>query len=262
MAGWACLTDSARPRETCSWAAIVATLAAAASAAPARRCGRDERPGGLCPGVHPTPGNAATSNAGFATVKAVLSGDTVVLQGKGAGGVPAPEMQLSLSSLAAPRVSRHPDQKDEVRRPWRSRWAPARDSLRSRALPPSVVAARQPSRLPARPPPLQPFGWASRDFLRRALIGRAVRFKVDYRVDKIARTFGTLWLAGDGAEASESVNLKVSRARCASRAPHRPLRRVASATLSPLAASRWRRSRPRAGRACRPATTRSRGRAR
>lgn len=90
-----------------------------------------------------------------------------MLQGKSAGATAAPELQLSLSSLVAPRVARHPDQKDE------------------------------------------PHGWASRDYLRKALIGRAVRFKVDYRVEKIGRSFGTLWLVGDGPDAAVSVNMKV-----------------------------------------------------
>ena len=49
----------------------------------------------------------------------------------------------------------------------------------------------------------------ARDYLRKALIGRAVRFKVDYRVEKIGRSFGTLWLVGDGPDAAVSVNMKV-----------------------------------------------------
>jgi endonuclease YncB( thermonuclease family) len=115
--------------------------------------------------------NVPIALAGFATVKAVLSGDTVVLQGKATtAGAPPPEMQLSLSSLAAPRLSRHPEARDE------------------------------------------PFGWASREFLRKALIGRPVRFRVDYKVEKIARSFATLWLTGPEGPEAESVNLKVARA--------------------------------------------------
>lgn len=56
--------------------------------------------------------------AGFGNVKAVLSGDTVVLLGAAKGSAPPPEMQLSLSHLSAPRVSRHPEAKDEVSIAW------------------------------------------------------------------------------------------------------------------------------------------------
>ena len=53
---------------------------------------------------------------GFATVKAVLSGDTLVLIGTAQRpGAAPPELQLSLSHLSAPRLSRHPEQGDEVR---------------------------------------------------------------------------------------------------------------------------------------------------
>ena len=84
-----------------------------------------------------------------------------------AAGVAAPEMQLSLSGVMAPRLSRHPDQRDE------------------------------------------PFGWASREFLRKMVIGRAVRFRVDYRVEKISRSFATLWLMGSDGPEPASLNDKV-----------------------------------------------------
>lgn len=58
---------------------------------------------------------------GFATVKAVTSGDTLVLHGDVKHGKP-PEMQLTLSSLMAPRMARGPAAKDEVRA--RARHAP------------------------------------------------------------------------------------------------------------------------------------------
>jgi staphylococcal nuclease domain-containing protein 1 len=102
-------------------------------------------------------------------VKGVLSGDTVILQGTAPRpGAPAPELQLSLAHLSAPRISRHSDQRDE------------------------------------------PFGWPSREFLRKALVGRQVRFKVDYKVEKIGRSFATLWLT-DGSLGPESVNVAVAR---------------------------------------------------
>lgn len=38
------------------------------------------------------------------------------------------------------------------------------------------------------------YGWQSREFLRKMVIGQVVKFKVLYKVDAISRTFGTLEL--------------------------------------------------------------------
>ncbi|CAI5724755.1 unnamed protein product [Peronospora farinosa] len=50
--------------------------------------------------------------SGHATVKAVLSGDTLVLMGTATNG-PPPELMLTLSSLQAPRLARSPEQINE-----------------------------------------------------------------------------------------------------------------------------------------------------
>lgn len=50
---------------------------------------------------------------GTAIVKAVVSGDTLILQGRATNG-PPPERSLSLSSLQAPKVSRGPNSPEEV----------------------------------------------------------------------------------------------------------------------------------------------------
>ncbi|KAJ8611654.1 hypothetical protein CTAYLR_007898 [Chrysophaeum taylorii] len=50
--------------------------------------------------------------AGYATVKSVPTGDTVVLMGRAAKG-PPPELQLSLSGVIAPRLARGPSMVDE-----------------------------------------------------------------------------------------------------------------------------------------------------
>ena len=52
---------------------------------------------------------------GTAVVKCVVSGDTIILQGRAVNG-PPPERQLSLSSLLAPKVARGPQSPEEVRR--------------------------------------------------------------------------------------------------------------------------------------------------
>lgn len=40
------------------------------------------------------------------------------------------------------------------------------------------------------------FGWESREYLRKMVIGKVVKFKVLYKVDAISRTFGTLEVNG------------------------------------------------------------------
>jgi hypothetical protein len=64
--------------------------------------------------LHPSRSNLSLLTAGTGVIKAVLSGDTVVLQGVARPGTPAPEMQVSLSGLMAPKMSRHPEARDEV----------------------------------------------------------------------------------------------------------------------------------------------------
>jgi len=51
--------------------------------------------------------------SGNATVKAVISGDTIVLLGNSTNG-PPPELMLTLASLQAPRLARTAEQHDEV----------------------------------------------------------------------------------------------------------------------------------------------------
>ncbi|RHY98192.1 hypothetical protein DYB37_003957 [Aphanomyces astaci] len=104
--------------------------------------------------------------SGNATVKAVISGDTVVLVGAASSNGPPPEIMLTLSSLQAPKLARTAEQTDEVC-----------------LSPPQCV----------------------REFLRKLLIGKPVRFKVDYRVSVINRDFGSVYLNG------ENVGLTVAR---------------------------------------------------
>jgi staphylococcal nuclease domain-containing protein 1 len=48
--------------------------------------------------------------SGRAIVKAVISGDTVVLRGKSSGGISPPEMVLSLSHVNAPVLAKDNEQ--------------------------------------------------------------------------------------------------------------------------------------------------------
>eukprot|EP00922_Rhytidocystis_sp_ex-Travisia-forbesii_P071159 GHVS01106201.1.p1 GENE.GHVS01106201.1~~GHVS01106201.1.p1 ORF type:complete len:936 (-),score=126.12 GHVS01106201.1:359-3166(-) len=78
--------------------------------------------------------------SGIATVKQVISGDTLVLVGTPKGG-PPPEKQLTLSSVMAPRVA------------MKSLTKQIED---------------------------EPYGWPSREFMRERVIGKTVEFKVEY----------------------------------------------------------------------------------
>lgn len=55
----------------------------------------------------------STMASGTATVKAVISGDTLVLVGAATNG-PPPELVLTLASLQAPRLARSPEASNEV----------------------------------------------------------------------------------------------------------------------------------------------------
>ena len=52
------------------------------------------------------------SSVAYATVKAVPSGDTLILQGQPTKG-PPPELQLTLASIIAPRIGRTDGANDE-----------------------------------------------------------------------------------------------------------------------------------------------------
>ena len=51
---------------------------------------------------------------------------------------------------------------------------------------------------------LQPFAWQSREYLRRLLIGKEVKFAVEYKVPVSGREYGTVWTKVNGEE--KSVN--------------------------------------------------------
>ncbi|DBA04877.1 TPA: hypothetical protein N0F65_006879 [Lagenidium giganteum] len=106
--------------------------------------------------------------SGTATVKAVLSGDTLVLMGAAKNG-PPPELMLTLSSLNAPRLARSPEASNE------------------------------------------PYAWVSREFLRKRVIGKQVRFKVEYRVAAINRDFGSVWITKDNGK-EENLCVVMARA--------------------------------------------------
>lgn len=103
-------------------------------------------------------------STGFATVKEVLSGDTLVLIGPPKNG-PPPEIRLNLANLQAPRLALRSGSEEQA------------------------------------------FAWQSREFLRKLCIGKNVAFKIEYVVNAIGRTFGTVSLSP-----TENLNVMVARA--------------------------------------------------
>lgn len=58
---------------------------------------------------------------------------------------------------------------------------------------------------------MQPYAWASREFLRTLAIGKTVRFKVEYRVAAINRDFGAVWLPPNARGVEENLCVIVAR---------------------------------------------------
>lgn len=93
-----------------------------------------------------------TYYSGFAMVKAVHSGDSLVLAG--AGGPDAPEKVITLTGVLAPKFGRGKNASDE------------------------------------------PYAWEAREYLRKHVIGKQVKFTVQHTHDASGRDYGTVTLAG------------------------------------------------------------------
>jgi staphylococcal nuclease domain-containing protein 1 len=106
-------------------------------------------------------------STGIGIVKQILSGDCLVIRGQPKGG-PPPERTLALSNVVAPRLAKRPTQSTQ-------------ESNRD-----------------------EPFAWQSREYLRRLLIGKEVKFAVEYKVPVSGREYGTVWTKVNGEE--KSVN--------------------------------------------------------
>lgn len=101
----------------------------------------------------------APLETGRAFVKAVPSGDTVVLQVLTTGAEKRPDITLSLSSLTAPRLGR---------------YAPSQNPVKDQA-----------------------FAWESRDFLRELVIGKVVSYVIENKNPKNNRDYGLIYLGED-----------------------------------------------------------------
>eukprot|EP00948_MAST-09A_sp_MAST-9A-sp1_P002834 g2834.t1 len=100
------------------------------------------------------------TGSAFGIVKSVTSGDTVVLRSNDG----KTELSLSLSSIIAPRLAR------------------SSGNSGSSANVESTNSGDE------------PMAWEAREFLRKLCIGKPVRFKVEYHVQQINRSFGWVTL--------------------------------------------------------------------
>ncbi|XP_064077337.1 staphylococcal nuclease domain-containing protein 1-like [Macrobrachium nipponense] len=91
-------------------------------------------------------------------VKQVLSGDAVIVRGQPKGG-PPPERQINFSNVVAPRIARR-----------------------------AIGSASE--------TPDEPYGWESREFLRKKVIGKEVLFTVETKTPT-GREYGTIYLGKD-----------------------------------------------------------------
>ena len=49
----------------------------------------------------------------------------------------------------------------------------------------------------------QPYAWEAREFLRKMLVGKEVRFVVDHANKASNREYGSIWLAADGRNVTD-----------------------------------------------------------
>ncbi|KAK8384015.1 hypothetical protein O3P69_016033 [Scylla paramamosain] len=104
-------------------------------------------------------------------VKQVLSGDAVIVRGQPKGG-PPPERQINFSNVVAPRTAR-----------------------RATNNAPETVD--------------EPYGWESREFLRKKVIGKEVLFTVETKTST-GREYGAIYLGKDVASGENLTETMVS----------------------------------------------------
>ncbi|XP_071791896.1 staphylococcal nuclease domain-containing protein 1-like isoform X2 [Asterias amurensis] len=92
-------------------------------------------------------------------VKQVLSGDAVIIRGQPKGG-PPPERQICLSNITAPKMARKANPNIE-------------NSVQTQD---------------------EPYAWEAREFLRKKLIGKDVKFTVEYTAPGSGRAYGCVFL--------------------------------------------------------------------
>jgi len=135
----------------------------------------------------PQPKPAVTKEKGRGNVKAVLSGDTIVVVHleKNQQGPPL-EREITISNISAPKLGRRKTQKNEATQD-------------------------------------EPFAWQSREFLRQLTIGKQVTYTIEYKApstqDKKAKEYGLVYLVGKGSEQESLAKLIVGKGWATVRRP-------------------------------------------
>lgn len=52
---------------------------------------------------------------------------------------------------------------------------------------------------------MQPYAWNAREFLRKLLVGKEVKFVVDYKAPNSGREYGFVWVASDGQNVTDML---------------------------------------------------------
>lgn len=132
-----------------------------------------------------------------ATVKSILSSDTIVLRGKVLAGQIPKERVLHLEGLSAPRLGNR-DRADEVRLPFPPPPAPLsyvaqRTHARDQD-PPAASSTPRELTQPCVCDFLQPYAFEAREYLRALLVGKTVSFQITYTVTTVSPPleFGTV----------------------------------------------------------------------
>jgi staphylococcal nuclease domain-containing protein 1 len=113
-------------------------------------------------------GGSVPVQAARGIVKQILSGDAVVIRGQPRGG-PPPTRTVALSNITAPRLARRAN--------------------------PNIEGSSETVD--------EPYAWEAREFLRKILVGKEVRFVVEHANKASNREYGSIWVAADGRNVTD-----------------------------------------------------------
>ncbi|CAI7990390.1 Staphylococcal nuclease domain-containing protein 1 [Geodia barretti] len=133
-----------------------------------------------------TGGASVSSHATRGIVKQVLSGDTVVIRGQPCGG-PPPTRTIALSNILAPRLARRGNPNVEGSLDTVDEQICCRRLLRGSGCKLCLI----------------PFSWEAREFLRKLLVGKEVKFVVEHKATN--REYGTIWVAANGCNVADQL---------------------------------------------------------
>lgn len=169
--------DNTPPKQEQASQPVVATTAP--STTPQAQPAQSQQP------QQPKP--AVTKEKGRGNVKAVLSGDTIIVVHleKNQQGPPL-EREITISNITAPKLGRRKTQKNEATQD-------------------------------------EPFAWQSREFLRQLTIGKQVTYTIEYKSpagqNNKVKEYGVVYLVGKGSEQETLAKLIVTKGWATVRRP-------------------------------------------